>query len=93
MLEGVVIFKMANIGSKSEMLASYLYMGEGKFERVKMLGENPFMPSKLKEFDGLRVKAYGEYNDDEVYMIERLERACAESEAPAEGSVSTDSAQ
>ena len=72
MLEGVIIFKQANVGSKSETLAPYLYMGEGKFERVKMLGENPFMRSKLYDFDGLRVKLDGAYNDDGVFMIESV---------------------
>jgi hypothetical protein len=73
-MEGVLVFKQANVGSKSEMLAPYLYVGEGKFERVKMLGENPFMPSTLNEYDGLRVKVSGEYNDDGVLMIETVER-------------------
>lgn len=73
MIEGVIIFKLANVGSKSETLASYLYMGEGKFERVKMLGENPFTKSKLHDYDGQRVKLIGSYNDDGVFMVEGIE--------------------
>lgn len=75
MSEGVIIFKTANVGSKSEMLAPYLYTGEGKFERVKMLGENPFMRTSLYDYDGMRVKLNGEYNDDGVFMIESVEKA------------------
>ena len=73
MIEGVIIFKQANVGSKSETLAPYLYMGAGKFERVKMLGENPFVKSKLHDFDGKHVCLTGSYNDDGVFMVEGIE--------------------
>ena len=73
MLEGIIIFKQANVGSKSEMLAPYLYKGNGEFERIKMLGENPFMRSSLYDYDGVRVTLTGEYNDDGVFMIESVQ--------------------
>ena len=68
-MEGVIIFKLDNVGSKSEMLAPYLYLGEGKFERVQMLGVNPFFKNPLFDYDGKRVSVEGEYNDDDVFMI------------------------
>ena len=73
MIEGVIIFKQANVGSKSETLAPYLYTGNGKFECIKMLGENPFIKSKLNDYDGVKVKLMGEYNDDGVLMVESVE--------------------
>ena len=71
-MQGVIVFKLANVGSKSESLASYLYVGEGKFERVRLLGANPFAKNELFNYDGKRVTCEGEYNDDDVFMITKI---------------------
>ena len=55
-LKGIIVFKPANEGSKSEVELPFLYMKNGKFSpQLFVEGENPFENKILKEYDGKEV--------------------------------------
>lgn len=69
MLEGIVVFKLANVGSKSEGIRPFLYCGEGAFVEIWKDGDLSLDGAALREYDGKRVSLCGAYNEYEVYII------------------------
>lgn len=68
MLKGVIVLKEVNINSKSEGLHPFLYVGKGEYIKIRLEGDNPFENNALLEYDGMRVLAEGEYNDNKTFI-------------------------
>ena len=83
MLQGTVVFRMANLGSKSELGSPYLSVEDGKLVKIRVVGQNPFENTLLKEYEGKYVEVEGEYNDTRTFMITEIREIPTEGEAPS----------
>ena len=63
MYEGIIVFKKINVGSKSEGLRPFLYLGKGSFLEVWKKDDNSLYGTALMPFDGKSVVVKGE-NDE-----------------------------
>lgn len=59
-LTGTIIFKMANVGSKSENLDPFLYVNKENCTPIWRKGDNPFENKGFDEYDGKKVTVSGE---------------------------------
>ena len=76
-MKGIVIFKEANKNSKSEGVFPYLYVGEGKFVKIRLQNANPFENNELSKYDSKSVVVEGEYNDNDTFIVSYI---CEEKE-------------
>ena len=76
-MKGIVIFKEANKNSKSEGVFPYLYVGEGKFVKIRLQNANPFENDELTKYDSKFVVVEGEYNDNNTFIVSYI---CEEKE-------------
>ncbi len=74
-MEGIIMFMLENKQSKSEMVAPFLYQGQGQFVRVRMKEENPFENNTLQAYDGKMVVLNGEMDDD-LFLISEISEKC-----------------
>lgn len=72
-IKGTVIFKEANIGSKSRGEYPYLLLETGDSVRITLLGDNPFENTQLREYDSKNVILEGELNENGKFIAERIE--------------------
>lgn len=73
-LEGTVIFKLANEGSKSESKLPFLQVLEDGLEKeipLYLKNSNPFENNKLKEYEGKSVKIEG-YEKNGTFVISQI---------------------
>ena len=68
MIKGTVIFQMANIGSKSEGNHPFLRLEDGTTVRIALVGDNPFMHTKLRAYDNKSVVLEGDYNENGKFI-------------------------
>jgi hypothetical protein len=82
MIKGTVVFQMANIGSKSEGCHPYLKLEDGSTVKLGLVGDNPFMHTKLRAYDLKKVVLEGDYNENGKFIAtsiaEDTEEAAAE---------------
>ena len=72
-MRGTVIFKKANVGSKSESFAPYLYCGRGvPMQRLLMKDDNPFENSGFDAYDGLPVELTGKILPSGTFLVETI---------------------
>ena len=69
-LKGTVIFRLANVGSQSEGVFPYLYVGDAEFIKIYVIDDNPFENELLKKYDGVLIEAEGDYNDYGTFVME-----------------------
>ena len=67
-MKGIMIFKQAKMGSKSEGIYPYLYMGKAEFTKVYFKGDNPFENATLWKYDGKKVVLEGELNENKLFV-------------------------
>ena len=72
MYEGIVVFMEGNKGSKSEGLYPYLYVGDGKYFRIRVATDDSFDNISLRDYDGKRVIVDGNFNDNGVYYVDTI---------------------
>ena len=72
-LRGIVIFKLSNVGSHSEGVFPYLYIGKGEFVKIYMIDDNPFENNFLQEYDSKKVILEGEFNEYNTFVIEKID--------------------
>lgn len=73
MLEGLIIFKLINVGSKSEGLRPFLYGGKGKFLEVTKADDYTLGCDSLLPFDGKRVTIDGELDENvDIFVINTI---------------------
>ncbi len=82
MYQGVVVFKLSNVKSKSESVKPYLYLGNSKFIRIYFEGDNPFQNSKLKPFDGLTVCVEGTMDENDILIANSVKKLKTDSADP-----------
>jgi len=71
---GTLVFLKANVGSKSERIAPYLYAG--KDEPLLPLfkeGDNPFENKTLVPFDGAHVEVVGNAERGNDFIVSKIE--------------------
>ena len=71
--EGTVVYKLINVGSKSERLTPFLYEGNGQFLKIWMHGDSSLFSDYLKKYDGKHITLLGEINEYDVFLIETIE--------------------
>ena len=74
-MEGTLVFLNSFVGSKSESLQPYLYLGGGETVRLFKTGDNPFEHESLRPFDGQRVVLTGNHNENQVFEVESISKA------------------
>lgn len=84
MLQGTVIFKLANRKSKSEAVLPYLLLENGDYVKIFALDDNPFENNILREYEGKSVRVEGEYNDTNMFIITEIHEDLAEEEHSGE---------
>lgn len=72
MLQGIIIFKLTNIGTKSEGIRPFLYSGNGSFQRVWIKGDYSLNGRMLAEYDGKTVSLEGELNEYDIFCITQI---------------------
>lgn len=73
MLNGTIVFKLTNIGSKSEGLRPFLYLGNGVFEQVWLVDDVSLDGSELRLYDTKKVSVTGEYTQQNIFLIQSIE--------------------
>lgn len=73
MEQGIVIFMLADIGTRCESIRPFLYQGNGEFLRIWKQGDNPFINESIKPFDGKKVKVIGHKNENDVFCVDLIE--------------------
>lgn len=78
-LSGVVVFLLANAGTKSEAHLPYLYQSKSVPLVSLMLKEdNPFENKRLSEYDGSKVEIDGCIATSGTFIIDNIRRLTAE---------------
>ena len=72
MLEGTIVFRLSNVGSKSEGVYPYIESENEIYTKIRLKGENPFENAVLKEHEGKKVSIEGSYNDNKTFIGERM---------------------
>ena len=72
MIEGIIVFQLTNIGSKSEGLRPFLYTGNAQYMQVWKDGDISFIGSDLLPFDSKRVVVGGEMNEYDIFCISSI---------------------
>lgn len=72
-MEGIIVFRLTNIGSKSEGILPFLYSGMGVFIRVWKNGDDSLNGKELQEFDGKRVTVEGKENEYGIFCIDKIQ--------------------
>jgi hypothetical protein len=68
MIKGTVIFQMANVGSKSEGNHPFLLLEDGSTVKLGLVGDNPFMHTKLRAYENKNVVIEGDYNENGKFI-------------------------
>ncbi len=71
--QGTIVFMLTNIGSKSEGIKPFLYIGKGKFLEIWMSGDESMSGDMLIPYDGQQIAVHGEVNDYDIFIIETIE--------------------
>ena len=73
MIKGIVVFKLVNVGSKSEGLRPFLYQGNGSFQSIWLTDDFSLEGTDLKPYDGKEVTVEGELEEHGIFLIKSLE--------------------
>ena len=73
-MEGIVVFRLVNVGSKSEGLRPFLYQGNGNFQPIWLESDSSLEGNDLKPFDGKEISADGEVEEHGVFLINNIEQ-------------------
>ena len=76
-LFGLVVFMRTNIGSRSECVIPFLYVGKARFIYLWVPCDNPFENLSLKDFDGKRVLISGDYGENNIFYVGKIEECDA----------------
>jgi len=68
MIKGTVIFQMTAIGSKSEGNHPFLRMEDGNMVKLGLVGDNPFMHTKLRPYENKSVVLEGDFNENGKFI-------------------------
>ena len=71
-LEGLVVYKQTNVGSKSEKMTPFIYKGMGEYLKIWKSGDLSWNGEALERYDGKRVIAQGTMNEYDVFLIEEI---------------------
>ena len=75
-MEGIVIFHLSGIGSRSEHVRPFLYLGNANFQKIWKKGDSSFTGTSLIKYDGERVIITGEVDEEyDTLIIETIEEA------------------
>ena len=69
MIQGKIIFREANVGSKSAGVYPYLELETGELVKIRMLNANPFEENALNEYENKMVELQGEFNDNQTFLV------------------------
>ncbi|SHK66640.1 hypothetical protein [Fibrobacter sp. UWB12] len=72
-LQGTVIFRQNDCGSKSERVKPFLYCNKDMIVPLFKKGDNPFENNILQEYDGKQVEIIGEVRND-VFEITNIKK-------------------
>lgn len=70
-LQGIVIFKLINAGSKSEGNFPFIKIDDESIIAIYLENSNPFENNNLKEFEGKEITAEGTMKDG-VFHISKI---------------------
>ena len=73
MMEGIVVFRLVNVGSKSEGVKPFLYQGNGSFQAVWMEDDLSLNGKALQPFDGKAVTVEGKMNEYDIFVIKKIQ--------------------
>lgn len=73
MMEGIVVFKLVNIRSKSEGIKPFLYQGLGSFQAIWMADDLSLDGKLLQPFDGKTVTVEGKMNEYDIFVVEKIQ--------------------
>ena len=72
MIKGTVIFKLTNVGTKSQSEQPFLRVQEGVEFRIMVKGDNPFMHDLLRPYENKEVDIDGKFNERKVFIITNI---------------------
>ena len=81
MIKGMVIFQMANKGSKSEGMYPFLRLEDGTLVKIAYKGDNPFENTTLKGYELKCVALEGELNENGKFIATEIREILASDEA------------
>lgn len=84
MIRGTVIFKLTNVGSKSESEQPFLRLPENIDFRIMVKGDNPFMHDILRPYENKEVEIEGKFNERKIFMITDIKELNAEPDSEAQ---------
>ena len=71
-MDGIVVFNLANVGSKSEGLRPFLYQGKGNFQPIWLMDDFSLGGIELIPFDGKKVSVEGEIDENDIFLIKSI---------------------
>ena len=78
-LSGVVVFLLANAGTKSEARLPYLYQSKSvPLVSIMLKEDNPFENKGLSEYDGAKVEIDGTVATSGTFIVDNIRRLTIE---------------
>ena len=84
MIRGTVIFKLTNVGSKSESEQPFLSLQEGVEFRIMAKGDNPFMHDLLRPYENKEVEIDGKFNERKIFIVTDIKEITPEAQPDAD---------
>ena len=72
MLKGTIVFRLTNVGTKSEGKFPFLECEGGELIRVWKAGDISFEGSDFMPYDGMSVILSGEYNENGIFVADSV---------------------
>ena len=73
-LEGTIVYKVDDIGSKSEGVKPFLYINKSSWVKLYREGDNPFENKGFDEYDGMAVVVKGNTGKNGVFVVDDIKK-------------------
>ena len=72
-MEGIVVFRLTGMGTRSEGIRPFLYLGNAIFQKIWLQGDTSFNGIALMTYDSKHVVVEGETNEYDIFTIKTIE--------------------
>ncbi|MBE6589250.1 MAG: hypothetical protein E7643_03650 [Ruminococcaceae bacterium] len=72
MLKGIVVYMLTGVGSQSEGVYPFLYVGNNVYKRIWLEEDGSLMGNALLPYDGKTVELVGDYDVYGIFCIREI---------------------
>ena len=74
-LNGIVVFRLSGIGTRSEGIRPFLYLGKAVYRKIWKAEDTSLNGVELMAYDSKHVIVHGEVDEYDIFIIEKVEEA------------------